>query len=124
MKPNHICKNSNCTKGSDGKPKHYYACDYCDATLAWRSVACCIECYEEYIKQVRQARKHTKVDEIKLAKDKTLDELKDYKDDIETIGLEKTIDKINKENEEKSNGVKEKSVSNKSNSSKSYNHKK
>lgn len=46
-KPNHICKNPKCEK-------EYYACDECDShtSLNWRSVACSIECFKEYIKLI------------------------------------------------------------------------
>lgn len=117
LKPNHICKNINCTKGEDGSRKHFYACDYCNKTHSWRSMACCIECYDEYILQVKQARSQSKTVDlypertdkthsdvvnfiknttIEEAKNKTMEELSDYKEDIKTIGLNKTIDKINK----------------------------
>jgi len=117
LEPNHICKNINCTKGEDGGRKHFYACDYCNKTYSWRSMACCIECYDEYMMQVAQARSQNKpvdlypertdkthkevIDSIENttieeAKNKTMEELSDYKEDIKTIGLNKTIDKINK----------------------------
>lgn len=110
LKPNHICKNINCRK-------EYYACDYCGKTQNWRSMACSIECYNEYIRQVELSRKnnspvdiypertdmtHSEVVEmvdhtpIELVKEKTMIELSDYADDIQAIGLSKTIDDINK----------------------------
>jgi len=55
-KPNTICKNRDCNKGADGGRKHYYTCRYCVHTENWRSVACSIECYHEYMKQVEEAR--------------------------------------------------------------------
>lgn len=55
-KPNHICKYSGCTLGENGTAKHYYACDYCDRVNSWRSVACCKEHYELYIKEILDAR--------------------------------------------------------------------
>ena len=54
--PNTICKHRNCTRGKDGGRKHYYTCRYCARTANWRSVACCEECYQAYMKQVAQAR--------------------------------------------------------------------
>lgn len=57
-KPNTICKNRNCTKGKDGGRKHYYSCKFCVHTVNKRSVACCDECYDEYQKQVEDARAH------------------------------------------------------------------
>ena len=56
--PNTICKNRNCTKGSDGGRKHYYTCRYCVHSVNWRSVACSEECYDEYMRQVALARSH------------------------------------------------------------------
>ena len=55
-KPNTICKNIHCTHGADGGRKHYYTCRYCVNTMNWRAVACCLECFEAYIQQVREAR--------------------------------------------------------------------
>lgn len=109
IKPNHICKNSNCRK-------EYYACDYCGKTLAWRSMACSLPCYAEYMKQVDAARAVNKpinayperidmspsevIDlvvntPIEQIKEDTLQELSEYQDSIDTIGLGATIDKIN-----------------------------
>lgn len=111
LKPNHICKNINCKK-------EYYACDYCGKTQNWRSMACSIECYNAYMKQIEQSRNgnisidtypnridmsHKEVVEmvnntpIEVVKEKTMNELSEYLEDIKTIGLGKTIDKINKE---------------------------
>lgn len=122
--PNHICKNINCNKGEDGKPKHYYACDYCDRSRQWKSMACCIECYDEYMKQIVEARsKNKKIDTSPNRTDKTKDEvqklmnkpldevlketkeeLKDYiKDDV---SISKAIEQINTEIEETNNNKK------------------
>lgn len=64
-KPNHICKNKNCTKGIDEQgnpcPKHYYACDYCDRINNYKSMACSWECYVEYMEQVLEARGNKKL---------------------------------------------------------------
>ena len=111
LKPNHICKNINCRK-------EYYACDYCGKTQNWRSMACSIECYDEYMKQIEQSRKnnmpidlypertdmsHAEVVEMvdntpmNVIKEKTMNYLLEYSDDIETLGIGKTIDKINKQ---------------------------
>lgn len=111
LKPNHICKNINCKK-------EYYACDYCGKTQNWRSMACSIECYNEYMKQIQQSRKnnipvdlypertdmsHDEVVKmientpIEIVKENTMNELSEYSEDIETIGIGKTVDKINKE---------------------------
>lgn len=58
LKPNTICKNKYCTHGKDGGRKHYYSCHYCVHTENWRSMACCPECYEAYLQQVKEARSH------------------------------------------------------------------
>lgn len=48
-KPNHICKNPKCNT-------EYYTCDACDKTsgLNWRSVACSVDCFKEYMKLLEQ----------------------------------------------------------------------
>ena len=76
--PNHICKNVDCPHGINGMPKHYYACNYCDKINQWRSVACCPECYDAYMKQVVEARsKNKKVDLLPNRTDKTKEEVKE-----------------------------------------------
>lgn len=78
IKPNHICKNVNCNKGADGGKKHYYACDYCDRTFNWKSVACSKECYQEYMKQVIDARALNKrVNNLPERTDKTENEVQE-----------------------------------------------
>lgn len=57
-KPNTVCKNRNCTKGKDGGRKVFYTCKYCVHTMSNLSVACSDECFEEYMKQVAEARNH------------------------------------------------------------------
>ena len=114
-KTNHICKNKNCPNGVNGEPKHYYACNYCDRTNQWRSVACCPECYDEYIKQVVDARsKNKSVDtlpdrtdmtkqEVQELMERPVDEvaaevkndLKEYID--EGLSVAEAIDEINNE---------------------------
>ena len=121
MKPNHICKYSKCTLGKDGGPKHYYACDYCDATENWKSMACSPEHYKAYIEEVLAARAHGKeVDTLpdrtdinkdqvkalkkqpkKQLKSKVEKELKAYADESGEVDIAKAVDKINKENEDK-----------------------
>ncbi len=76
--PNHICKNANCPHGINGEPKHYYACNYCDKINQWRSVACCPDCYDAYMKQIVEARsKNKKIDLLPNRTDKTKDEVKE-----------------------------------------------
>ena len=108
--PNSLCKNINCRKP-------FYACAYCTHTIAWRSVACCPECYEAYTQQVVEARAANKKinllpertdmteEQVKelIAKptneviEETKIELSDYANDLAAIGLGETIDKINDE---------------------------
>lgn len=113
MQPNHICKNANCTKGEDGTRCHYFACDICDKKLTWRSMACCKECYDEYMNQISMSRQsrnlypertdmtHGEVvnlvvnENFNTIKTKTMNELAAYSEEIETNGLECVIDKIN-----------------------------
>lgn len=113
--PNHICKNINCPNGINGEPKHYYACNYCDRSNQWRSMACSIECYEAYMQQIAEARsKNKKVDilpdrtdmnkeevkelleqPIEKVMEDTKEELKEYLDDGTTIT--QAIETINSE---------------------------
>lgn len=112
---NHICKNINCPNGVNGEPKHYYACNYCDRTNKWRSVACSMECYDEYMKQVVEARsKNKEVNLLPIRTDKTekeviellekpvgevladtVEDLKEYLDGSNTIT--EVIEAINEE---------------------------
>lgn len=117
MKANHKCKYSKCTLGNGGGRKEYYACPHCDASQSWRSMACCREHYELYIEEVLAAR--AKGSTVNLLPDRTdmgtaetkalvnmpldkaleltKEELKDYAEDIEELGISATIDKINSE---------------------------
>lgn len=117
IKTNHICKNINCTKGSDGGRKKYYACDYCGRTSNHRSVACCEECWKAYSDQVIEARTHNKkvdvlpdrLDMIKaevkemmkkpieVVMEETKEELKEYIEKDETANFAKIVDEINAE---------------------------
>lgn len=115
-KPNHICKYSGCTYGKNGTPKAYYACPQCDSTQAWRAMACCIEHYTLYIKEVLEAREATEEDmlpnrtdmtkeEVKELMDKpsaeiekmTREELKDYIDEDGNLNVAEAVDQINEE---------------------------
>lgn len=77
IKANHICRYSGCTLGKDGKPKEYYACDYCDRINSWRSVACCREHYDSYIREEldRKSRKGI-LDLLPNRTDKTKEEIR------------------------------------------------
>lgn len=115
MKPNHICKNPNCRK-------HYYACDLCDRSQNYKSVACSRECFEIYTNLVLESRmKNKKVDilpdrtdmskeevkklmkkPVKEVEEKTKKDLSDYIKDEEKINLTEIVEKINKDIDEKS----------------------
>lgn len=117
MKPNHICKYSKCTLGKDGDRKHYYACGYCDATENWKSMACCKEHYNLYIKEVLAAREKNEVvdtlpdrtdmtkEEVKKLKKKPLkqvkleteEELRNYADENGQVNIKEAVEKINSE---------------------------
>lgn len=107
LKPNHICRNPNCKKGTNGEPKHYYACDYCNRSRNWRSLYCCVECFKEAEENKEVLPKRTDMTEeavkellsspLEEVKKKTMEDLADYKDYIEENGLAKTIDYINDE---------------------------
>lgn len=92
--PNTICKNRNCTKGKDGGRKHYYTCRYCARTANWRSVACCEECYQEYLKQVAEARANNQPPDL-------LPERTDMtKDEVYTLVTEADLEDVVRETEE------------------------
>lgn len=116
VQPNTKCKNPNCTKGEDGKQKLYYTCHTCIKRNNWRIVACCEECYSEYLKIVRQNRMKkdenptgridmTKEEIIDIQKNmseeeankKTLEDLKEYSDVIEEEGIIAAVEKANED---------------------------
>ncbi len=110
LEPNHRCKNIHCRK-------MYYACDHCDKSQNWRSVACSRECFDEYQKQVLEARSKgksidlnpertdiskTEFDEMMKKSPenilaKTKEDLKDYSEKLEEEGLDAVIEEINKD---------------------------
>ena len=123
MRPNHICKYSMCTFGSDGGRKKYYACGYCDATENWKSMACCKEHYNLYMQEVLTAREKNEIidtlpdridltkDDIKKLKKKNLkqvkketeDELREYADENGEVNITEAVEKINAEIDKKEN---------------------
>lgn len=120
-KPNHICRNPNCTKGENGNPKHYYACDYCDRTNTFRAYTCCAECWKEFCEisngkktyPIRTDKTSDEVNElyskpIEQVKKETLEELSDLKSEIAEGGIQKAVEIIN-ENIDKKSTVKAKS---------------
>ena len=75
-KPNTVCKNRDCHKGSDGGRRHYFVCRYCTHTENWRAVACCWECYMAYQAQLIAARSnHEPVDLLPERTDMTREEV-------------------------------------------------
>ena len=91
---NHICKNAHCPNGKNGEPKHYYTCDYCDRSNQWKSLACSIECYEEYVKQVIEARNANNVVNIKPVRtDLTENEV----DELMVTPIEEVLEKTKEE---------------------------
>lgn len=115
LKPNHICKNPNCTKNPDGGRKHYYACPSCDHSQNWRSVACSWECFIEYQDAVIAARskgktistlpERTDMTEMEIKElmesssgdiiMKTKKELQDYVDTDGTINISEAVEEVN-----------------------------
>ena len=112
MKTNHVCKYSKCNLGEGGKPKEYYACDYCDRVKSWRSMACCREHYDLYIQEILDSRSHNaglpkRTDkseaEVKQIFEKPIEEVKtetekelgEYMDNGKSI--EEAIDTINED---------------------------
>lgn len=120
-KPNHICRYSGCTLGENGSQKHYYACNYCDATQSYLAVACCREHYDLYIKEVLAAReaekpldlepnrtdmtkeevKEMKKKPLKSIKKETEKELKDFADKKGKVNIAKAVEKVNAQSDEK-----------------------
>lgn len=91
MERNHVCKYSKCNLGENGQPKKYYACDYCDRTNSWRSIACCFEHYNLYIDE--ELEKKSKINKINLLPnrtDMTSDEIKSLYNTPADQVLEKT----------------------------------
>lgn len=117
MKPNHICKYSKCNLGKDGGRKHYYACDYCDASANWKSMACCWEHYVKYQEEILLARSKgntvdltpertdiSKEETEKLMKEplkkvakRTKRKLKAYANENGEVNINEAVDKINEE---------------------------
>lgn len=114
-KPNTMCKNPNCTKGTDGKRKHFYACLSCLRRENWRAYCCCRECYEEYTQIILLSRSQAKKDKFPERTDMSAaeieavrgtpmkdiekytkeTELKDYFEENPDMPLSGIIDKVN-----------------------------
>ena len=114
IKPNHICKNPECKKT-------YYACNFCDRNLNWRSVACSFSCYQKYMDLVIEERTKGKNIELKPKRtdmselevdvlmktpiedviEKTKEDLKEFADINGNVDFAKAVDEINKELDKK-----------------------
>ena len=114
MKPNHICKNPECKKA-------YYACNFCDKNMTWRSVACSFSCYQKYTDLVIAERSKGKTIEVKPERtdmtekevdellkrpveevlEETKEELKDFADIDGNVNFAKAVDEINRELDKK-----------------------
>ena len=124
MKPNHICKNPECKK-------NYYACNFCDKNMNWRSVACSFACYQKYMDLVIAERSKGKDVEVKPERtdmteqevdalmeipieeviEKTKEELKDFADINGDVDFAKAVDEINRELDKKTTTRSKKKVS-------------
>ena len=114
IKPNHICKNPECRKA-------YYACNFCDKNMTWRSVACSFSCYQKYTDLVIAERSKGKTIEVKPERtdmtekevdellkrpveevlEETKEELKDFADIDGNVNFAKAVDEINRELDKK-----------------------
>lgn len=114
IKPNHICKNPECKK-------KYYACNFCDKNMTWRSVACSFSCYQKYTDLVIAERSKGKTIEVKPERtdmtekevdellkrpveevlEETKEELKDFADIDGNVNFAKAVDEINRELDKK-----------------------
>lgn len=114
IKANHICKNPNCKK-------HYYACNFCDKTQSWKSVACSFACYQKYMDLVIEERSKGKIVEVKPERtdmtekevdillnrpleeivEETKTELSEYADINGDVNFAKAVDEINVELDKK-----------------------
>ena len=114
IKPNHVCKNPECKK-------NYYACNFCDRTQSWRSVACSFSCYQKYMDLVIAERSKGKTVDVKpertdmtekevdilletpmeIVLEETKQELAEYADINGNIDFTKTVNEINKELDKK-----------------------
>ena len=116
-KPNTICRNPNCTNGTDGGRKHFYACMTCLRNENWRAYCCSRECYEEYTRIILFNRNAAREEKFPERTDMTLSEmeavfekpvaevqaytaeyeLKDYFEENPDMPLADIIDKVNED---------------------------
>lgn len=124
IKPNHICRNPKCKKV-------YYACNYCDKSQNWRSVACSFACYQKYMDLVIAERSKGKTIEVKPERtdmtekqvdtlldapvetvlEETKAELADFADIDGNVNFAKAVDEINRELDKKTTTRSKKKVS-------------
>lgn len=117
--PNHICRNPKCDKGINGKPKEYWACDYCDRKNTWRALCCSIECFNElmdtkpanpiYPNRTDKTENETRElfnKSVEQVRTETIEELSDYSEIISEQGLTGAINEINKEIDRKTSDKK------------------
>ncbi len=124
IKPNHICRNPECKKA-------YYACNFCDKSQNWRSVACSFACYQKYMDLVIAERSKGKTVEVKPERtdmtekqvdalldapvetvlEETKAELADFADIDGNVDFAKAVDEINRELDKKTTTRSKKKVS-------------
>lgn len=124
IKPNHICRNPECKKA-------YFACNYCDKSQNWRSVACSFACYQKYMDLVIAERSKGKTVEVKPERtdmtekevdalldapvetvlEETKAELSDFADIDGNVDFAKAVDEINRELDKKTTTRSKKKVS-------------
>lgn len=124
IKPNHICRNPECKKA-------YYACNFCDKSQNWRSVACSFACYQKYMDLVIAERSKGKTIEVKPERtdmtekqvdalldapvetvlEETKAELADFADIDGNVDFAKAVDEINRELDKKTTARSKKKVS-------------
>lgn len=124
IKANHICRNPECKKA-------YYACNFCDKSQNWRSVACSFACYQKYMDLVIAERSKGKNVEVNPERtdmteqevdalmeapieeviENTKEELKDFADINGDVDFAKAVDEINRELDKKTTTRSKKKVS-------------
>lgn len=124
IKPNHICRNPECKKA-------YFACNYCDKSQNWRSVACSFACYQKYMDLVIAERSKGKTVEVKPERtdmtekevdalldapvetvlEETKAELSDFADIDGNVDFAKAVDEINRELDKKTTTRSKKKIS-------------
>lgn len=115
--PNTICRNPECTNGTDGGRKHYYACMTCLRKENWRAYCCSRECYDRYTELIlfsRSASREEKLPErtdmtateIEAVFEKPLseveeytinEELKDYVSENPDVSISEIVDMVNED---------------------------